>query len=43
VLIGRMDLLIAAHAKASGLIIVTDNEREFVRIEGLSVENWAQN
>ena len=41
-LIGQMDLLIAAHAKANGLIIVTNNEREFARIEGLSVENWAQ-
>jgi tRNA(fMet)-specific endonuclease VapC len=34
------DLLIAAHALALGLIIVTDNEREFARIDELPRENW---
>lgn len=34
------DLLIAAHAKARGQIIVTDNMGEFIRIEGLQCENW---
>jgi tRNA(fMet)-specific endonuclease VapC len=34
------DLLIAAQAIALGLIIVTDNEREFARIDGLPRENW---
>lgn len=34
------DLLIAAHALAVGATLVTDNVREFARIDGLSVENW---
>lgn len=38
--IGPMDMLIAAHAKAEGLILVTNNTREFNRVEGLTVENW---
>lgn len=38
--IGVMDMLIAAHAKAKGLIIVTNNVREFERVEGLGLENW---
>lgn len=38
--IGVMDMLIAAHAKAKGLIIVTNNVGEFERIEGLGLENW---
>lgn len=38
--IGTMDMLIAAHAKAKGLIIVTNNVREFERVEGLALENW---
>ena len=38
--IGGNDLLIAAHALASDCILVTDNEREFSRVEGLSIENW---
>ncbi|CAA7599540.1 tRNA(fMet)-specific endonuclease VapC [vapC] [Acididesulfobacillus acetoxydans] len=38
--IGAMDMLIAAHAKAKGLIVVTNNVREFERVEGLEVENW---
>lgn len=39
--IGPMDMLIAAHARAKGLIIVTNNVREFQRVEGLGLENWA--
>ena len=39
--IDNNDLWIAAHAKASGLILVTDNEREFKRVSGLKVQNWA--
>ena len=39
--IGANDLLIAAHAKAAGLTLVTNNTREFERVEGLSIENWA--
>lgn len=40
-LIGANDLLIAAHAKTAGLILVTHNTREFSRIEGLKIEDWA--
>ena len=39
--IGGNDLLIAAHARALGLILVTGNTREFERVEGLLLENWA--
>jgi len=39
-LIGNNDLWIAAHARAEGWILVTNNEREFSRVEGLEVENW---
>jgi tRNA(fMet)-specific endonuclease VapC len=38
--IGGNDMLIAAHAMASGCCVVTDNEREFARIGGLTVVNW---
>lgn len=38
--IGANDLLIAAHALATDCILVTDNEREFSRVEGLTIENW---
>ncbi len=38
--IGTMDTLIAAHAKAEGKILVTNNEREFSRIPDLKIENW---
>ena len=38
--IGANDMLIAAHAMALGYTVVTDNEREFSRIEDLGVENW---
>ena len=39
-MIGNNDLWIAAHAKAEGLTLVTNNEREFRRIQGLKVQNW---
>jgi tRNA(fMet)-specific endonuclease VapC len=38
--IGPNDLLIAAHARAAGLAIVTGNDREFKRVPDLKVENW---
>ena len=38
--IGANDLLIAAHALSLGYTVVTDNKREFWRIENLGVENW---
>jgi tRNA(fMet)-specific endonuclease VapC len=38
--IGANDLWIAAHAKAMDLTLVTNNEREFRRVDGLKIENW---
>lgn len=38
--IGGNDMLIAAHAVSLGHTIVTDHEREFTQVDGLSVENW---
>jgi tRNA(fMet)-specific endonuclease VapC len=38
--IGANDLLIAAQALALDMIVVTDNEREFARVDGLRHENW---
>ncbi len=40
--IGHNDLLIAAHALALNLIVVTANVREFERVPGLAVENWGK-
>ena len=40
-IIGNNDLWIAAHAKAEEWILVTNNEREFKRVAGLKIENWA--
>jgi len=41
-IIGNNDLWIAAHAKAAGLTLVTNNEREFRRIHGLKMQNWVE-
>ena len=41
-IVGSMDLLIAAHAKANDLILVTNNEKEFKRVDGLKIENWTE-
>ena len=38
--IGPLDTLIAAHALAAGLTLVTNNESEFRRVPGLNVVNW---
>lgn len=38
--IGINDLHIAAHARSQGLVMVTNNHREFARVPGLLVENW---
>jgi tRNA(fMet)-specific endonuclease VapC len=38
--IGSLDMLIAAHAKSMDFIVVTNNEKEFSRVEGLRIENW---
>jgi tRNA(fMet)-specific endonuclease VapC len=39
-MIGANDLFIAAHARALGLTLVTNNVAEFERVRGLSLENW---
>lgn len=39
--IGPLDTLIASHALALGVTLVTNNEREFSRVPGLKVENWS--
>ena len=38
--IGPMDTLIAAHALSKDLILVTNNTREFCRVDGLKLEDW---
>jgi tRNA(fMet)-specific endonuclease VapC len=40
--IGSLDMLIAAHAKSLNLILVTNNERKFIRVENLAIENWSK-
>ncbi len=38
--IGPLDMLIAAHARSRGLVVITGNVGEFQRLPGLEVENW---
>jgi tRNA(fMet)-specific endonuclease VapC len=38
--IGPYDMMIAGHARAEGLILVTNNLKEFQRVPGLRLENW---
>jgi len=40
--IGVNDLHIAGHARSEGLILVTNNEREFQRVDALRIENWVE-
>ena len=40
-IIGANDLFIAAHARCLGLTLVTNNTREYGRVPGLKIENWA--
>ena len=40
--LGAADLMIAAHARAMGAIIVTNNVKDFGRVKGLKVENWTK-
>ena len=40
--IGQMDMLIAADARSEKLTVVTNNTREFCRVDGLSVEDWTK-
>ncbi|MBD2690512.1 type II toxin-antitoxin system tRNA(fMet)-specific endonuclease VapC [Anabaena catenula] len=42
IVIGAMDMLIAAHALSLGVTLVTNNVREFSRISTLSLENWVE-
>ena len=41
-MIGNNDLWIAAHAVAARLTLVTNNEKEFRRVRGLKIQNWAR-
>lgn len=38
--IGPYDMMIAAHARSKGLILVTNNTREFERVPGIRLDNW---
>lgn len=38
--IGPLDMMIAGHAKSLGYTVVTNNIKEFARIDGLRLENW---
>lgn len=40
--IGTMDALIAGHARSEGLILVTNNVKEFARVPDLQIENWVE-
>ena len=40
--IGPLDMMIAGHAKALGYTVVTNNAKEFERVKGLKLENWAE-
>jgi tRNA(fMet)-specific endonuclease VapC len=42
IVIGSLDMLIAAHAKSRDMILVTNNEREFKRIKELLIKNWVK-
>ena len=40
--IGSLDMLIAAHARSAGCTLVTNNTKEFCRVEGLKLANWVE-
>ena len=40
--IGSLDILIAAHARSLGCTLVTNNTKEFCRVEGLEIVNWVK-
>jgi len=39
-IIGNNDLLIAAHARSLSVVLVTNNTKEFARVEDLTIEDW---
>ena len=41
-IIGGNDLFIAAHALSLNMTLVTNNQREFSRVKGLTIENWVR-
>ncbi len=40
--IGSLDMLIAAHALSTACTLITNNEKEFIRIPNLNIENWVK-
>lgn len=40
--IGSMDMLLAAQARSKGIVLITNNEKEFEKVPGLGVENWTK-
>lgn len=41
-IIGSLDMLIAAHAKSLNITLVSNNLKEFERVDGLKLENWVE-
>ncbi len=41
-IIGSMDMMIAAHARSRKMTLVTNNDKHFIRVPKLQVENWAK-
>lgn len=41
-IIGPLDMMIAGHAKSLRYTVVTNNTKEFMRVDGLQLENWAE-
>jgi tRNA(fMet)-specific endonuclease VapC len=41
-IIGPLDMLIAAHALSNDIVLVTNNEKEFQRVNHLKIENWTK-
>lgn len=40
--IGNMDMMIAAHSRSQGMVLVTNNEKHFQRVSDLNIENWTK-
>ena len=40
--IGSLDMLIAAHALSTNCVLVTNNEKEFIRVPNLKTDNWVK-